>query len=250
MTYLSLAGVSLLVFVDIFVGRLRFIHRASWRCVGAGVAVSYVFLDILPHLSSYQYTLREALGAGISGFLEHHSYLFALIGFLIYFGLAHETKNTEALSISADRQNKLRRPNALVGALAVYYFLIGYLVGEQPGHRYEPVVIFAVAMSIHMVGVNHTIRAFEPERYDRLFGYVLGGMTLAGWLLGAVTDVPDFLFALVFSFVVGAIMIVAFVFELRVVNSAAGYRQFVAGSLGFSALLLIYEKLANTSLAA
>ena len=53
----------------------------------------------------------------------------------------------------------------LIGALAAYYFLIGYLVGEQPGHRFEPVIVFAVAMGIHMLGVNHTVREFDPERY-------------------------------------------------------------------------------------
>ena len=58
------------------------------------------------------------------------------------------------------------------------------------------------------------------------------------------------IFALVFSFIVGAIMIVAFVFELPVVTSSrGGYWRFVAGSALFSSLLLLYEWLSKTSLA-
>ncbi|MGI9260403.1 MAG: hypothetical protein ACR2QR_00135 [Woeseiaceae bacterium] len=202
-------------------------------------------------MSSRQYTLSDAFGKGFSGFLKHHSYLLALIGFLIYLGLLRGTVGTQAQPGSSVAQRDRRRSaDLLVGALSVYYFLIGYLVGEQPAHRYEPVVIFAMAMCIHIIGVNHTVRQFDPVRYDRVFGYVLGGMTLAGWILGMVTDVPDILFALVFSFVVGALMIVAFVFELRQVSSAEDYCWCIAGSAGFSALLLIYERLADTSLAA
>lgn len=250
MTYLSFAGVLLLVFVAAFVGRLSFAHEARWTTIGAGVAISYVFLDILPHLASKQDTLRDALGTGISGFLEHHSYLVALAGFLLYIGLLREAGSADDRTSPESSAARNRTTNVLMGALALYYFLIGYLVGEQPAHRYEPVVIFAVAMAIHMLGVNHTVRDFDPRRYDRLFGYVLGAAILAGWLLGVVTDVPDTLFALAFSFLVGAIIIVAFFIELRVVESSTDYWRLVAGSAGFSALLLIYEKLANTSLAA
>ena len=58
-TYLSLASVSLLMIVHILVGHLHFLEQERWRSVGAGIAMSYVFLDILPHLSSKQYLLEE-----------------------------------------------------------------------------------------------------------------------------------------------------------------------------------------------
>lgn len=250
MTYLSLAGVLLLVLLAVFVGRLGFAHERRWTTVGAGVAISYVFLDILPHLASLQDTLRDTLGTGISGFLEHHSYLVALAGFLLYIGLLRESGSAADPTSPASSASRNRATNVLIGALAVYYFLIGYLVGEQPAHRYEPVIIFAVAMGIHMLGVNHTVRDFDPRRYDRLFGYVLGAAIFAGWSLGVMTDVPDTLFALAFSFLVGAIIIVAFFIELQVVDSSADYWRLVAGAAAFSALLLIYERLANTNLAA
>ena len=237
----------MLFFIHLSVGRLHFIHRADWRSIGAGVAISYVFLDILPHLSSTQYTIRDVFGTGILNFLEHHSYVLALAGFLAYFGAAFDIKKGAASSTTSRAQSPMS-VKVLIGALCVYYFLIGYLVGEQPDHRVEPVIIFAIAMAVHAVGVDHTIREIDPDRYDRFFRYLLGGATVAGWLLGTATNVADILFALVFSYVAGAIMIVAFVFELPAVATARSYGLLVAGSVGFSSLLLIYEAYSKVSL--
>ena len=247
---LSLLAVTALTLVHFAVSRLDFVHKAGYRSCGAGVALSYVFIDILPHLSSKQYVIRDTFDNGLVTYLEHHSYLLALWGFLVYAGFAYDVRSVDVRKPADAPQAKAHATNVLIGGLAVYYFLIGYLVGEQPDHRYEPVVIFAIAMFIHALGVNHAVRAFDPERYDRAFAFVLATATFTGWLLGAVLVVPAIIFALVFSFIVGAIMIVAFVFELPVVTSSrGGYWRFVAGSAVFSSLLLLYEWLSKTSLA-
>ena len=251
MIFLSLLAIAALTLVHLAVGRLDFVRREGYRSFGAGVALSYVFLDVIPHLSAKQYTIRESFDSGFATFLEHHSYLLALWGFLTYCGFAYDVRSIDIRKPAFAPQAKAHATNVLIGGLAVYYFLIGYLVGEQPDHRYEPVVIFAIAMCVHTLGVNQAIREFDPQRYDRTFAFVLAGSTFAGWLLGAVMVVPGIVFALVFSFVVGAVMIIAFVFELpSVTSSRGGYWRFVAGSAVFSSLLLVYEGFAKTSLAA
>ena len=135
-------------------------------------------------------------------------------------------------------------------SLGVYCFLIGFLIGEQPDHRFEPVIIFALAMTIHMAGVDHIVRELYPQFYDRMVRWLLAGATFAGWVIGTVTIISDLVFALVFSFVVGAILIAAFVYELPYVTERRRYWLFVAGVTGFSLLLLIYEVLAKTDLSA
>jgi len=233
------------------IGRMHFLERESWRSVGAGVAISYVFLDILPHLASKQIALQDTVGTAFEVFLGHHAYLLALAGFVLYFCLARVARTSRtSQSVVSQRPEPHSAVYVLVLALAGYCALIGYLVGEQPDHRYEPVIIFTIAMTIHLAGVGHTVHDHYPGFYDRTYRYVLAGATLAGWLLGIVTTVPDIIFALVFSFVVGVIMIVAFMYELPVVMRGGSYWLFVAGATGFSALLLVYEALAKVDLSA
>ena len=237
--------------VHVLVGRMHFLEQERWRSVGAGIAISYVFLDVLPHLSSKQYALQDTFGTGFGAFLAHHSYLLALAGFVLYFVLSGVAKTFRTNQTTMAEQSKPHSVvHVLVLALAAYCFLIGYLVGEQPDHRYEPVIIFALAMTIHMAGVDHTVHDRYPRFYDQIFRYVLAGATFVGWLLGIVATVPDIIFALVFSFVVGVIMILAFMYELPVVMGGRRYLLFVAGVTGFSALLLIYEALAKVDLSA
>ena len=251
MIYLSLSSVFLLMLVHVMVGRIHFLEQERWRSVGAGVAISYVFLDVLPHLSSKQYVLQEIVGTGFGAFLKHHTYLLALAGFVLYFGLAGVAKTYRASQAAVVEPSKPHSVvHILVLGLAAYCFLIGYLIGEQPDHRYEPVIIFALAMTIHLAGVDHTVRDHYPKLYDKTIRYVLATATFAGWLIGIVTTVPDIIFALVFSLVVGAIIVVAFLYELPVAMEGRRYWLFVTGVTGFSGLLLIYETLAKVPLSA
>ncbi len=251
MTILSLAGVALVMLVHLLATRMHFLEREPWRSLAPGVALSYVFLDILPHLSKKQQALESVAGAGLAGFLQHHVYLLALVGFTLFLGLAKvgsESGRQEALS-EEERQDRWVLYLRIL-PLTIYGALIGYLIGEQPDHRYEPVIIFALAMAIHMAGVDHAVQKSIPRLYDRSIRYLLAGAVLAGWLLGGVTRVSDLVFAMTFSLVAGAILIVAFVYELPTVNGGKSFLYFTAGIVGFSVLLLLYEALTGISLTA
>ena len=251
MTFVSLASVVALILVHLFVTRLHILEQDRWRSVGAGVALSYVFLDVLPHLSSKQSALQDSVGAALLPFLTHHAYLLTLAGFVLYFCLAGVAMS---LRVQKSKMSEQSKPHvavyALVLALTAYCFLIGYLIAEQPDHRYEPVIIFAFAMAIHFAGVDHTVHDYYPGFYDQSIRYVFAAATFVGWLLGMVTAVSDSIFALVFSFVVGVIMVVALMYELAAVLAARKYWLFVSGVTGFSALLLLYEALAKVELSA
>lgn len=251
MGYLSFANVCILLLIPLLVGRMHFLDQERWRSVGAGFAISYVFLDILPHLSSKQEALQKTVGTGIGAYIEHHAYLLALAGLVTYLSMAVIARNyriNQAVAVAQYKPHNL--VYIIVLGLSAYNFMIGYMIGEQPEHRYEPVIIFTLAMALHMAGVDHTVREHYPSSYDKLFRYLLAAATFGGWLVGFVTTVPDTTFALAFSFLAGAVIIVAFVFELPVVLGGQRYWLFVAGVTGFSALLLIYEWLAQVRLTA
>ncbi len=242
MTILALAAVLLIMLVHFFAGRMHFLEREPWRSMAPGVAMSYVFLDILPHLSKKQQALELGESTGLALFLQNHAYLLALVGFTFFLGLAKSNSASDEQEAMGEKERRGRSVLYLrVLPLAIYVALIGYIIGEQPDHRYEPVIIFAFAMAIHMAGVDHVVHQKMSRLYDGVLRYVLVGATLAGWLLGGVTNISDFVFALTFSFVAGAILIAAFVYELPAVAGGRSYLFFCVGVAGFSALLLLYE---------
>ena len=56
----SFVGATLIVWVLLFVQRLRFLDRPQsvWPDFFAGVGLGYVFVDILPHLASKQQMMK------------------------------------------------------------------------------------------------------------------------------------------------------------------------------------------------
>ena len=106
----TLVAVGLLSVVHVVVGRLRFLDQNPevWKSVAGGVGITYAFLVLLPKLAAAQDVLEEATGAGPYAFLQHHSYLLALVGFLTYYGTDIAMENVLVLP--------MRRPFRVKGS--------------------------------------------------------------------------------------------------------------------------------------
>lgn len=79
----TFVAVAVFVLVHLFVGQLRFLEgvpRSRWLSLAGGVAVAYVFLHILPELSSHQLTLETHAATSRIAFLEAEIYLVTLAG--------------------------------------------------------------------------------------------------------------------------------------------------------------------------
>lgn len=245
----SFAGATMVVLVHLFIHRMGFLHgsRSIWLDIFAGVALGYLFVDILPHLASYQRKLTAATDGGLLGFLEHHAYLVTMAGFLMYL----------AIALSGNRIRAKQPPGTItlgnlpvtVGiaalSMVVYAFLIGYMLAEQPTHRSVAGIGFGVAMAAHFVGLDHFYRDLQPRLYDTPLRYALAGAIYAGWLLGVVAELPDLVYALLFALLAGGLMIVTAVFELPRVNSWRRYAGFCLGAIAFAALILIVERVSH-----
>ncbi len=238
----SFVGATLIVLVHLFVHRLGFLDRPQslWPDFFSGVALGYVFVEILPHLASKQEALLEATDAGLLGFLEHHAYLMAMAGFLLYL----------AIVLSGERARSRRAPEDFTistlpfavgfaaASMAAYAFLIGYMLAEQCTHGAGSGFAFALAMAAHFVGLGHSHRRLYPRLYDAVLRYALAGALYAGWIFGAIGELSDPVYALLFTFLAGGIMIITAVFELPRVKSWRQYASFCAGAIVFSALIV------------
>jgi hypothetical protein len=240
-----LIGTTLFALVFLLVGRLEggsARGRRNFLASSAGVAIAYVFVDIMPHLASKQRVLLAAGEGGVTGFAEHHAYLVSLLGFLIYFvsSLAPGSSPGTRLPDSRNRRARWTR-GGVVGSACAYVCLISYMLTEQPDHRAEPIAFFALAMSIHMCGVAHFVRVRLGDAYDGVHRYTIAGGAYLGWLMGALTRIPETTYALWFSFLAGGIFGIVVTVELRNVDDFGTFRRFVLGAGTLTALLLLLE---------
>ena len=211
-----------------------------WVSMSAGVALAYVFMDIFPHLAKMQKRLGDIETNNLYGFLENNAYLMALVGFCIYLGSAllsrayHQGQAMPRLTFGLSPA--IVKTNMI--SLALYNFLIGYLLSEQLTHTPEPVIIFATAMAIHFVGVDSLVREHFQGLYDRTTRFLFTVGVYAGWLTGVLHEISDATFLIIYAFLAGGIIVIATVDELPGIRSLKQYLSFLCGVAVFSVLVL------------
>jgi len=92
---ISILTVGVFAAIHLFIRRFHFLQTAPHSPLisfSGGVAIAYVFVVVLPKLASQQEALMSAQDPGVYGFLEHHAYLLALIGFAFFYGLGRITQ--------------------------------------------------------------------------------------------------------------------------------------------------------------
>ncbi len=245
----TFVATTLIALIHLLAPGFRFMWKPGnpWLPASAGVAVAYSFMDIFPHLAKVQKNLEKTIESDLYGFLAHHVYLLALLGFIVYLGIV--------LSVARYRQDQHVSELTLASVpllvkvechgLAAYNFLIGYLLSEQLTHRPEPVMLFALAIAIHFAGVDCLLREHYPILYDRTARFIFIAGIYAGWAIGVLVEVPNTTLAFFYSFLAGGIIAVATVYELPGIQSWRQYRAFCVGALVFSALIIAAEYFGN-----
>lgn len=209
----------------------------------AGVAIAYLFVDIMPHLASKQRVLLAASDAGLYGFLEHHAYLVSLAGFVLYLvSFVGTSARDGRLEVTDDRAGARWIRGYISAGASAYVGLMAYMLSELPTHRREPVALFSLAMAIHMFGVAHFERMRLGPAYDRLYRYVTAGFAYLGWLIGVLSEVPETTYALWFSLLAGGIFGVTVTVELQSVGDMRGMRWFLMGAALLTGLILLLER--------
>ncbi len=224
--------------IHVFVARLHFLEsvpRSFWLSGARGVAVSYVFLHVLPDLSAHQETLTRGLGLDAK-LAEITIFTVSLAGLTTFYGLERFAKAARHVTPgrgSADGSGALWLHLA---SFALYNTLIGYLLvyPEVPG--LDSSLIFFVAMAMHFVTNDFGLRAHHNHSYDRIGRWILAGAVLAGWLLGVTVELPDLAIALLFAFLAGGIVLNVLKEELPE-DRQSRFLPFVAGAVGYSVLL-------------
>lgn len=234
-TLYTLLGALVLASVHLLSGRLTFLQaipRSRWLSVAGGVSVSYVFLHLLPELQDRQLALEEQL---VPIALEHHLYIVALAGLVIFYGLEKMVRKDEA-------RGRQKGDHSLhvfwlhVISFSLYNGLIGYLLVREKQQETLGLFLFVVALALHFLVNDHALRHEHRDAYHRRARWLLALAVLGGWTLGIVTVLGERYIAALFAFLTGGIVLNVLKEELPE-ERRSRFWAFAAGAVGYALLV-------------
>lgn len=214
--------------------------RSRFLSVAGGIAVAYVFLHLLPELSDYQEELQGRLRSSLH-FLEHHIYIVAMLGLAIFYGLEQLAKSSKKHNQERSGMNKASAGVFWIhiGSFALYNAIIGYLLLKGEYQSRWGMVFYFIAMGVHFITNDKSLRAAHKEDYDRYGRWLLVVSIFAGWLVGALFEVNDLLISVLSAFLAGGVVLNVMKEELPEERESS-FPAFFAGMTGYAMLLLLF----------
>jgi hypothetical protein len=192
-------GIHFLANVLLPSGRIK---QAKWFSFSGGLAVSYIFIYLLPTLHKEQYNIEEPYRQLT---MESEMYFFGLIGVVVFLGIQ-----------ILIRQNYVSPTSSFWSAIsfyAVYNALVSYtvLLFEVSGIQ---AIFYCFAIGLHFVAVAQDMWRQFPEEYNKYGRYVLAFGIVTGWILALTIDPRPLFKSIIFAFVAGAMIFTVFKHEL------------------------------------
>lgn len=224
--------------------RLPLVPESATGSFAGGLAVTYVFLHLLPEIAEGNQAVGEALSNVItpSPLLDLGIFLVALIGFTLFYGL-------ERLADSRDDRAVGRSPIGVyvlhLGSFAIYNFLITYTMALRLRTGVAFAVLFTVAMGLHFVLTDRGLEEHYPSRFDLRGRLVLAAALLFGWLAEALlAPTSTLLVALLTALLGGSILLNVFKDEIPS-NRCSSFGWFLVGLVLYAAMLGLVTSLAE-----
>ncbi|WP_018924574.1 hypothetical protein [Salsuginibacillus kocurii] len=206
------------------------VQRLRWLSFSGGVAVSYVFVYILPALHEEQ----SDFGDQTEGFaMESELYFFGLIGLLSLFAV----QNT-ANYFLRQRDDEEGGPFfwVQVSFFSVYNLLIAYIVISADVEGVQA-LFYVIAIGMHFVAVAHDLWREDARRYNKLGRYILACGIIIGWLCGMFLTLTPFALSIVFAFISGAMILNVVKFELPS-EAQAHFPIFSLAAIGYAVIVM------------
>jgi hypothetical protein len=226
-------GIAALLFALVFavvgptrpIARLLNIKRGLFS-FGAGMSAAYMFVHVMPELHVTRQVINEFRpGLPWEGMMV---YFLALVGFLAFYSLGH-------LRHTAETEGEGYRLQ--LGGFAAYVWLLGYLLVRSIDESEASVLLFSIAIALHLLSLDRSLEREFGERYVRHGRYVLAAMGPVGWASGVFIDLPPIVSALLVAFISGAVIVNSAITELPQ-KEGGRLKPFVLGGLIYGLVLL------------
>jgi len=236
--FVQLLVIATLVLVHLFAGRLRFLDvspRSRWLSFAGGISVAYVFVHLFPELQEAQHDLGGALGLQ---WLQHHVYLVALIGLVVFYGLELVVQRRDPDEDEASRQRTGQAVFRLhVGMFALYNALIGYLLVHRVDQDLQGLLLFGFAYALHFIVNDHGLSSHHHRRYRRRGRWILAGAVIVGWLIGLLTSISEVAVHVLFALLAGATILNVLKEELPEERQSR-FLPFMIGAMAYATLMV------------
>jgi hypothetical protein len=193
----------------------RFRTHSGYISAAAGISVAYVFIDVLPELEVQRQAMVGAAGNVELLFAEKRVYLGALLSFVVVYGLEHMVLVTHERRRAVMAEG---RADAVywveVAGYAAYTGLIGYLVLDRTKHGVLSLAIYAFAMAIHFLIVDHGLAEKLGSAYAPRGRWVLAASVLVGWGVAVAMPLSDTVVARLFAVLAGGVVMASLRAEL------------------------------------
>lgn len=236
MEYHIFSFISVLIFasVHLWAEKTRawgFASHSRFLSAGSGVAIAYVFIDLLPKLSKNDALVKQALWT-VLPYFERHVYVMALLGFLLFFTVDQTQgswrKETPYFWLS-------------LSSYALFNFLMGYAVVDKDNPEVRPLALFTIAISLHYFMNDFSLNKAHGDQY-RYFGkWILIVFLFLGWLTGLLFTLSQTGVALMSAFIGGGVIMNVTRHELSE-DVPHSLRAFLLASVAYTFILLTLGK--------
>ena len=188
--------------------------------VAGGVSVAYVFTHILGDVQAATDPVQPERHL-FAFFVHEYVYLFALFGLVVFYGVERFVKysgnnrndrNEEDAGNGDDRGSDGSASDGVfwahIGLFVLYNAFLGYVFLH---HETVPaLLVFVVAVALHLSIVDADMREKHGAAYRTWGRWLLAGAVLVGTASGYLIQVSDVVFAALFAFLGGAILLNVF----------------------------------------
>lgn len=238
MDWTSLGLAVFLALVHLSARRMAFLEsipRSKFLSIAGGVSVAYVFIHILPELKEHQESIAES--AALISYLEHHAYLIAMLGLVVFYGLEKAVQDSKKMNTEQEDKPARSAFWVHISSFFIYNGLIGYLLVHREDEGLVNLFLYGAAMALHFIVVDFGLREHHKDRYDREGRWVLAAAIVIGWAIGILTEIPEALLALLFAFLSGSIILNVLKEEIPEERKSS-FWAFAAGGIAYVILLL------------
>ena len=214
--------------------------RRGWFSAAGGIAIAYVFVDLLPEMGRMQEIFSAASSRLSLPFPEYRVYVSALAGFVTFYAL----ENMVAFSRPGRQEKGEGNYSAafwfhIVG-FSLYSALMGYLLYVEEEQKAVPLLLYSLAMFLHFWIVDHSLRREHGILYDRSGRWLLALGVGAGCAIGMLGFLMELLVPTLMGFIGGGVIINSIKEELPEKGEGRPL-PFILGAFGYTLLLLLME---------